>query len=54
MVNTAKKERTKPQFKAKKKSTMVKEKMSEFKQKSKLNFIIDGPNRADNNGTERK
>ena len=28
--------------------------MSEFKQKSKSNFIIDGPSHADNNGTEKK
>ena len=28
--------------------------MSEFKQKSKRNFIIDGPSQAENNGMERK
>ena len=33
---------------------MVKETMGEFKQKSKRNFIIDGPSQAENNGTERK
>ena len=33
---------------------MVKETMSEFKQKSKRNFIIDGPSQAENNGMERK
>ena len=37
-----------------KKSAMVKETMSEFKKKSKRNFIVDGPRQADNNGTERK
>ena len=31
------------------KSEMVKETMSEFRQKSKTNFIIDGPNQAENN-----
>ena len=43
VVNLAKKESTKSQFEATKKSAMVKETMSEFKQKSKKNFIIDGP-----------
>ena len=33
---------------------MVNETMSEFKQKSKRNFIIDGPIQAENNGMERK
>ena len=33
---------------------MVKETMSEFKQKSKWNFIIDGPSQADNNGMKSK
>ena len=33
---------------------MVKEMMSEFKQKSKSNFIVDGPSQAENNGMERK
>ena len=37
-----------------KKSAMVKDTVSEFKQKSKRNFIIDGPSQAENNGTERK
>ena len=37
-----------------KKSEMVKETTSEFRQKSKRNFIIDGPSQAENNGTERK
>ena len=37
-----------------KKSAMVKETMGEFKQKSKRNFIIDGPIQADNNEMERK
>ena len=46
VVNLAKKERTKSQFEAMKKSAMVKETMSEFKQKSKSNLIIDGPSQA--------
>ena len=46
VVNLAKKERIKSQFEAIKKSTIVKETMSEFKQKSKRNFIIDGPSQA--------
>ena len=54
VLNLEKKGRTKSQFEAMKKSAMVKETMSEFKKKSKGNFIIDGPNQADNNGTERK
>ena len=54
MVNLAKKERTKSQFEALKTIAMVKETMSEFKKKSKRNFIIDGPSQAENNGTERK
>ena len=54
MVNLAKKERTKSQYEAIKKSAIVKETMSEFKQKSKRNFIIDGPSQAENNGMERK
>ena len=54
VVNIAKKERTKSQFEAMKKSAMVKETMSEFKQKSKRNFIIYGPSQAYNNGMERK
>ena len=33
---------------------MVKETMSEFQQKSKRNFIIDGPSQAEDNETERK
>ena len=33
---------------------MVKETMGEFKQKSKRNFIIDGPSQADNNGKEKR
>ena len=37
-----------------KNNAMVKETMSEFKQKSKRNFIIDGPSQAENNGTEKK
>ena len=37
-----------------KNSAMVKDTMSEFNQNSKRNFIIDGPSRAKNNGTERK
>ena len=28
--------------------------MSEFKQKSKRNFFIDGPSQADNHGIERR
>ena len=54
VVNLAKRERTKSQFGAMKKSAMVKETMSEFRQKSKRNFIIDGPSQAENNGMERK
>ena len=46
VVNLEKKERTKSQFKAMKKSATVKETMSEFKQKPKRNFIIDGPSQA--------
>ena len=37
-----------------KKSAMVKETMSDFKQKSKRNFIIDGPSQAENDGMEKK
>ena len=37
-----------------KKSAMVKEKMREFRQKSKRNFIIDGTVQAENNGMKRK
>ena len=54
VVNIAIKERTKSKFEAMKKSAMVKETMSEFKQKSKGNFIIDGPSQAENNGMEGK
>ena len=54
MVNLAKKERTKSQFEATKKRDMVKETKSDFKLKSKRNFIIGGPSQADNNGTESK
>ena len=54
VVSLAKKERTKSKFEAMKKSEMVKETMSEFRQKSKRNFIIDVPSQAENNGTERK
>ena len=54
MVNRAKKEHTKSQFEATKNSAMVKERMSEFNQKSKRNFIIDGPSQAYINGMERK
>ena len=54
VVNLAKKERTKSQFEATKKSAMVKETVSEFKKKSKRNFILDGPSQAENNGMERK
>ena len=54
VVNLAKKERTKSQFEATKKSALVKETMSKFKQKSKRNFIIDVPSQADNNGMETK
>ena len=54
MLNLAKRERTKSQFKAMEKSAMVKETMSEFKQKSKMNLIIYGPSLAANNGIERK
>ena len=54
MVNLTKKERTKSQFEAMKKSAVVKETMSEFKQKSKRNFIIDGTSQAENNGIKGK
>ena len=54
MVNIAKKERTKSQFEAMKNSAMVKETMSDFKQKSKRNIIIYGPSQSENNGMERK
>ena len=37
-----------------KKSAMIKETLSEFKQKSKRNFIIDGTCQAENNGMEGK
>ena len=50
VVNIAKKERTKLQFQAMQKSAMVEETMSECKQKSKRNFIIDGLSQAENNG----
>ena len=36
------------------KSVLVKETMSEFKQKSKRNFVVDGPSQAENNVMERK
>ena len=49
VVYLAKKERTKSQFKAMKKSTMVKDTMSDYKQTSKRNLIIDGPSQAENN-----
>ena len=54
VVNVAKKERTKSQFEAMKKSAKVKEMMSELKQKSKSKFKIDGPSRAEENVTESK
>ena len=54
MVNLAKKERTKSQFEAMKKSAKVKEMISELKKKSKRKFNIDGPSRAEENGMERK
>ena len=54
VVNLAKKERTKLQFEAMNKSAIVKETMSDFKQRSKRDFIIDGPIQVENNGTERK
>ena len=54
VVNLEKKERTKSQFEAMKKSAKVKEMMSELKKKSKRKFKIDGPSRAEENGTERK
>ena len=54
VLNLAKKERSKSQFEAMKKSAMIKETMSEFKQKSKRNFIIDDPSQVENNGTKRK
>ena len=54
VVNLEKKERTKSQFEAMKKIAMVNETMCEFKQKSKRNFIMDGPSQAENNGMKRK
>ena len=54
VVNLAKKERTKSQFKETKKSAKFKETMSELKKKSKRKFRIDGPSQAEENGTERK
>ena len=54
VVNIAKKESTKSQFEAMKKSAIVKETISEFKQKSERNFNIDGPSQAENNRMERK
>ena len=54
VVNLAKKERTKSQFEAIKKSEKVKEMMNELKKKSKRKFNIDDPSRAEENGTERK
>ena len=54
VVKLEKRERTKSQFKAMKKSAMVKEMMIEFKQNSKRNFILDGPSQAENNVMERK
>ena len=54
VANLAQKERTKSQFESMKKSAMVKQMMSKFKQKSKRKFKIDGPSRAEENGTERK
>ena len=54
VVNLEKRERAKPQFGEMTKSAMVKETMSYFKQKSKRNFIIDGPIQAENNGMESK
>ena len=54
MANLAKKERTKSHFEATKKSAKVKEMMSDLKQKSKRKLRIDGPSRAEENGTERK
>ena len=54
VVNLAKKERTKSQFEAMKKSKKVKEMMSDLKQKSKNKFNIDGPSQAEENKTERK
>ena len=54
VANLAKKERTKSQFGAMKNSAMVKETISEFKRKSKSNFIIDGTSQAENNGMESK
>ena len=46
VVNLTNKERTKSQFETMKKSAMVKETMSEFKQKLKMNFIIYGPSQV--------
>ena len=53
VVNLAKRELIKSQFEAMKKSAKVKE-ISKLKQKSKRKFKIDGPSRAEDNGTERK
>ena len=54
VANLVKKERTKSQFEAMKKSTNVKQMMSDLKDKSRRKFKIDGPSRAEENGTERK
>ena len=54
MINIGKKERTKSQFEAMKKSAKVKDMMSDLKKKSKRKFKIAGPSRAEENGTERK
>ena len=51
VVNLEKKKRTKSQFEATKKSSKVKDMMCELKQKSKRKFKIDGPSRAEENGT---
>ena len=54
VANLVKKERTKSQFEAMKKSTNVKQMMSDLKDKSRRKFKIDGPSRSEENVTERK
>ena len=54
VVNLSKKERTKSYFEAMNKGAKVKEIKSALRQKSKSNFKIDVPSRAEKNGPESK
>ena len=54
VVNLEKKERTKSQFEAMKKSAKVKEMMIDLEKESKRKFTVDVPSQAQENGTERK